>query len=264
MRTIAPLLLAALIFAAPAAGQTLRGRVVDAGSGAPVAEAGVTALGSRGNEAMRARTGTAGEFTLVSRTPGVFRVRVERTGYASATSREVTVGPGETVEVEIRVSAQPLTLEPLTVKGRQGPQRTPEMETTGFYEREARGFGRFYRREFIEARKQRPMANILDEVPGIRLFRDRAGTEYVIFDRAQTTGSLRRASKGEEDKCLPLFFLDGNRVAVGGRMQSVNDLVDATQVEAVEVYGSAAQLPVEFNSVDAGCGVIVIWTRRGR
>jgi hypothetical protein len=34
------------------------------------------------------------------------------------------------------------------------------------------------------------------------------------------------------------------------------------QIEAVEVYTSAVQIPAQFNTAGSGCGVLVIWTRR--
>ena len=35
------------------------------------------------------------------------------------------------------------------------------------------------------------------------------------------------------------------------------------EVEAIEAYDSPASMPAEFGGSRAGCGVIVIWTRRG-
>lgn len=35
-----------------------------------------------------------------------------------------------------------------------------------------------------------------------------------------------------------------------------------TDIESIEVYRSAAEVPAEFNSTSSGCGVIAIWSRR--
>jgi hypothetical protein len=242
----------------PCDAQSIRGRVVDAATGAPVAEAAVSAVAPRGGVAGRGRSGAGGEFALAFRGPGAFRVRVERTGYATATSGEVTVGPAETVEVEVRVSARPLELDPLTVTARRGPQRIAAMEHTGFYEREARGFGRFYRRDFFEKRETRPISDVLDEMPGLRMFRDNRGAVVLVFDRAQATGAFQRAQKGQADFCPPVYYLDGTYLGTA----NVDQVLLTNRVEAVEVYGSAATVPVEFNSTGSACGVIVLWTRR--
>ena len=258
-RTIA-LAVSGLLLAHPVSAQAIRGQVVDATSGGAVAEAAVTALDENQRAVVRERTNAAGEFALSFRSPGVFRVRVERTGYQTVTSSAVTVGPGESVQVEIKVSPSAVALAPLMVVGRQGPQRNPAMESTGFYEREARGLGRFYRREFFEARVSRPLTSILDEVPGVNLHTDRRGNKYALFDRAQTSGSLRSGG----GKCYPAFFIDGVRVAVNPDVTRASDLVQADNIEAIEAYASASQLPVEYSGAESACGVIVIWTRRSR
>lgn len=259
LRTLLLTLLAAGAAVTPLAAQAISGRVLDAATGAGVDLVTVTALNSQQQPAARGRTSATGEFRLALAAPGVYTVQVERTGYRTVASQPITVGANQNAEVALRVSPEAVTLEPLTAVAR----RVPALVPTGFYDREERGFGRFYRRDFVEKRINRPFANVLDEVPGIRLYRDRSGTEYVIFDRAQATGAFSRLSKGEDDKCLPVFYLDGNRVTVGPRGTTASDLVQSSEVEAIEVYGSAAQLPVEFNGSDASCGVIVIWTRRG-
>ena len=33
--------------------------------------------------------------------------------------------------------------------------------------------------------------------------------------------------------------------------------------QAIEVYGSAAEVPPEFGGTSGACGVIVLWSRRG-
>lgn len=259
----------ALLFALPGAleAQSLHGRVVDAASGEAVPEATVQVTGAEPRQAVRARTRADGGFTLALKGPGAYRVRVERTGYAPATSQEVEVAAGEAVQVEMRISAQPLTLAPLTVVGRQAPRRISSLEPTGFYNRETRGHGRFLKREDMERRRGNRLATILDEVPGVRLYRDRRGNEYVTFDRAQSNGAFSRAQRGEADLCQPVFFLDGGRVNTGTANRggvTLNDLVAPEQIEAIEVYASVAQIPVEFNASDAACGVVLIWTRKER
>ncbi|RMH14199.1 MAG: hypothetical protein D6701_11515, partial [Gemmatimonadetes bacterium] len=42
------------------------------------------------------------------------------------------------------------------------------------------------------------------------------------------------------------------------------DLIRPEDIEAIEVYRGASEVPAEFGGSDAGCGAIVIWTRRGR
>jgi hypothetical protein len=100
----------------PAAAQVVRGRVVDAESGAAVALARVAVTGS-GQRALRTTTAADGRFSVRLSRGGPFRVQVVRTGYAE-TGRSSTVGPNDTVDVDVRVSAVAHRLDPVTVTAR--------------------------------------------------------------------------------------------------------------------------------------------------
>ena len=47
----------------------------------------------------------------------------------------------------------------------------------------------------------------------------------------------------------PLFNLNG---------------MTAAEIEGIEVYSSASQVPAQYNKTSGGCGVMLIWTRVGR
>ncbi|WP_420125950.1 carboxypeptidase-like regulatory domain-containing protein [Longimicrobium sp.] len=100
----------------PAAAQIVRGRVVDAESGAAVALARVAVIGS-GQRALRTTTAADGRFSVRLSRGGPFRVQVVRAGYAEA-GRSSTVGPNDTVDVDVRVAAVAHRLEPVTVTAR--------------------------------------------------------------------------------------------------------------------------------------------------
>ena len=58
--------------------------------------------------------------------------------------------------------------------------------------------------------------------------------------------------------CFPTVFIEGVRVLLD-EQTSINDLVPAQDVVALEVYVRSASVPAQFMSQD-GCGSIVIWT----
>jgi hypothetical protein len=63
--------------------------------------------------------------------------------------------------------------------------------------------------------------------------------------------------------CPPAVYLDRMLLNPGrGERAVIDDWVLPGEVEAVEVYDSPASLPAEFGGSRAGCGVVVIWTRR--
>lgn len=74
-----------------------------------------------------------------------------------------------------------------------------------------------------------------------------------------------RYERDPRGPCPPAVYVD--RMYVGGGMNEepagIDGLVIPTEVEAVEVYEGPASLPAEFGGSRAGCGVVVIWTRRG-
>ena len=121
-RSAAAALLA--VFApAAATAQVIVGRVIDAASGNGVAGATITA---EGPYSPRALSGADGRFSIALGEAGSYRVRAARQGYRGARSRLVSVGPGDTVSVELRIAAAPVALRALEVTARKRP-----VEVTG-------------------------------------------------------------------------------------------------------------------------------------
>jgi hypothetical protein len=62
--------------------------------------------------------------------------------------------------------------------------------------------------------------------------------------------------------CRVHILVDGVRLPLSGD-DSVDDVLSAGVVAAVEIYATAAELPAEYSGSDSRCGVVAIWTRRG-
>ena len=232
------------LLATPLAAQTIRGRVVDARTGEGVPQAAVVALTAGDRRAGQARTGADGKFSLPVRAPGEMRLRVDRTGYRQTLTDLMPVAAQETIDVEVSVSAAPLTIAPLRVTARVEPPRRRSLELSGFYDRETRGFGRFLRREEIERHGDFSLANALSRVPGVAIRYVRV-KQYIYFTRYG---------------CTPHIYLDGVRMIVG-RGEDINAVVSTFQIEAIEVYQSPIEIPVEYNRGRGACGVVLIWTK---
>jgi hypothetical protein len=54
--------------------------------------------------------------------------------------------------------------------------------------------------------------------------------------------------------------LDGVPYALLGG-ETIDDVVSPTQLEGIEVYRHAAEVPAEFLTAGSSCGAIVLWTR---
>jgi hypothetical protein len=115
---VAALIILFLTVPSPAVGQVIRGRVVDAQSGAGVPMARVVVSGVDRRYTRRMFTAADGRFAFPLRRGGSFRVQVTRAGYAETRTRSYTVGPNDTVDVDVRVSAVAVRLDPVTVTGR--------------------------------------------------------------------------------------------------------------------------------------------------
>jgi iron complex outermembrane receptor protein len=114
--------LASLVaLAAPAAAQivgTVTGRVTDASSGAPVADAQVRVIGSTTGVMTR----TDGSYRLVL-APGSYELRVSRIGYAAARD-SVRLDAAVTVTKDFRLEQTGLSLDQIVVVGSRRPDRT--------------------------------------------------------------------------------------------------------------------------------------------
>jgi len=240
-----------------AAGQrgVVLGRVVDGESGRAIEMVEVRLVGAV--ESVVRVTDGEGAFLFPRVRPGPYEVVLEHLAYGSHTDT-VEVGEGELLSYEARLVMEPIELAALTVTVRR---RDISPMLLGFYERMSMDLGGYLiTREDIERRQPNRISQMIAEAPGARV-RCPGGRCYVIFARYERD-RLRGA-------CRPAVYVDGTYV-FGGRnppagteRDRIDDYVIPTEVEAVEVYDSPGSLPAEFGGSRAGCGVVLIWTRRG-
>ena len=92
-RAVAVPALAALVLAAPAAAQEIRGQVVDANNGIPVALAGVYVLDGERSVVVAAAADTAGYYSIAPPGAGEYYLAVQRLGYFENETPLFEVGP---------------------------------------------------------------------------------------------------------------------------------------------------------------------------
>jgi hypothetical protein len=63
--------------------------------------------------------------------------------------------------------------------------------------------------------------------------------------------------------CPIHLYLDGQRVRVDWS-ETIENLVPAASILAIEIYTSPAELPAEYGGSATRCGVVGVWTKRGR
>lgn len=213
----------------------LEGRVLDAQTSRPVADAEVRLERVAGAQI----TDPEGVFRFGRVPPGEYEVQVRHLGFRTVADT-LEVDMSTTVEATIRVAPDVIPLEPISVV-----VRSLVLERSGFYEREDRGSGHFVTRQQIQDLQPLQSSEMLRRVPGVRLQRTRDG--LVALGRAN---------------CPFRFVIDGARTSAGFTI----DLVPIGDIEGLEIYLGPSQVPGEFSGfssdVNGTCGVIVVWTRR--
>lgn len=238
----------------------LVGTVVDAGTGAPVEGASVRLVAGDGQVVGQAVSDPTGRVILVPERSGTFALEAERLGYAPSRGEALDLFRG-TRRVEIRLATEAISLEEMvvTVKG-----RFPALERNGFYQREERGLGVMLDRDALDALVPVKAGDVLRRQRGVTVGPSSRGNttrRFFVFRRATLA----------HDYCLPVVYLDGAIVRPGGPISnpdaeerlSLDEIIPAQDIEAVEIYDTASEIPVQFMGPGSACGVVVIWTRSG-
>ncbi|MEO8878830.1 MAG: carboxypeptidase regulatory-like domain-containing protein [Gemmatimonadaceae bacterium] len=117
----------------------------------------------------------------------------------------------------------------------------------GFDQRAKRGLGSFITRDDIEKRQSILTTDLFRTVPGLNVAFD--GTNY-------TVQSARSGNKS----CPMQWYLDG--APFDNSDNSLDQMIRPDDIEAIEVYKSASEVPVQFQGQNASCGTILVWTKR--
>ncbi len=231
--------------ARPAAGTArLVGRVIGPDA-QPVRGARVQVWGTDA----RTESGPDGRYTLADLPAGTFTVEVRGVGLEPS-RLPVDFANGQTAEVRVSLGKAAQQLERVAVVGK-ATERSRFLED--FERRRHSGQGLYFTAADIE---RKHATEVTDVIRGV-------STLDVVPRGAR--GNVLRGRRN----CMPTVWLDGNLIRGGAN--EIDDLVRASAVEAIEVYGGGSIVPAQFNITGTGgslvggptsCGAVLIWTVR--
>lgn len=233
-----------------AMGQTLRGQVLNAGTGRPVPDVAVVLLNRDNRSLLRVLTDADGRYVAQAPEPGSYRLRFEIPGYRMTITELIALKRGETREFPAQLApANAIALDTVVVAGQTVPAHLLD-----FYIRKSRGLGTFITPADLERLHPGEPSDVVRRLEGFD----------VAYDESDPSRKLiknRRFGGGRGRTCPPVIFVDG--VYVGNSdSYDINSALWVDRLDAVESYPSAARIPVEFNTTGTQCGVIAFWTKR--
>jgi hypothetical protein len=253
MRTRQPIVSMLLLGAAAlvtAAGslvaQQLHVVMLDPATGRPVPLVAVNLVpDSSGSPSTAVKSGADGAATLSAPAPGVYRLHAVMPGSGDASSPAIDLLPSDELSISWRPQANKNGLTPIIVTA---SNRKTSSKLGGFQQRQQHHtFGTFITRDVIDQRKAMRVSDVLSTVPGL-----------VFSPSARGFGLDVRTTEG----CRPTVYLDGIRYPLL-RGETIDEIVDPSILEGIEVYPHAAEVPPEFQGPGTNCGAIILWTRVG-
>lgn len=243
---------------------TLTGIIVDEGSDEPIEGATVFLEDLR----RMATTNALGRFTIPSLPPGTVAMEVTRLGYAE-THGTVAIRSSRTTDTRIAMATEAIAMEPIVVVGTRQRMDLPGMDD--FEMRFNSGWGKFVLAEEIEARMPLRLSHMLQETGvetisnGRFLVMRRTGCAPMVYlDDVKLTHLARGGGGGDRrgGSSGMRYWANPDASPEEEAAWAVN-LVQPSDVWAVEVYRGPAEVPAQYLDSNSRCGVILIWTKRG-
>jgi hypothetical protein len=246
-------------------GQTVKGVVRDMANGAPIADASVVLLDSRGRVQRGTLSDPDGSYVLVAPGKGKFKIRVGAAGYITKDSPDLELAENAEEQIDVVLVSD-----------------DPDAGPPGFNARMQRDEGEFLTRADIDASGTNVFTELLRYTSGVtivplptRVAGDSLSEEgrshldpasaYTVRLKATRTPTGARQRLEATDDCVPVLWVDGLWWGPidGASDRGPNGKLFPDEIEAVELYNHPSILPALFDSgADAqNCGVVVVWTR---
>lgn len=196
--------------------------------------------------ALAATADDAGVARLTRVPPGRQVIAVGRIGYRDQ-RLAVALRPALDQRVDVALVAEPVEVPAVEATAERLTPGEQMLTQFGFFDRQQRGRGTFITRDDLERHRPRTVSDAIRYLGRLRVARG------VVRPPA-----WRRGNTLAPGGPCPQFILDGVTLH-----DFRADELNVHDVEAIEVYRSAAHAPADFvKHPNPDCAVIVIWTRR--
>jgi hypothetical protein len=232
-------------WAFPAHAQTIQGTLRDRETNNPIGYGRLVLVGERGDSVASVLANRDGLFSITASQPGGYYLRASAIGYKDTTAGIFDLDRGGSISLEFRIYPVPITLEGVVATLPQDRVRPAALIRNGFYDRMTGGMGRFLTPADIDKAHVLRSTDLFFGIPRVFVQGSSQGDTITML-----------STFGE---CAPMLYVDGILVS---RAPTDRDMPSITDIEAIEVYRGAAEVPLQWGGTAAqGCGVIVLWTK---
>jgi hypothetical protein len=231
------------------AGYTVSGTVADR-EGNPVAGADVSLI-ERDTATRFVRTDQNGRFRMEELMTPALAFRVRRLGFLAKTVLVHITNTDRSATVFVTLEQSVASLDPMRVVDDEGDLVMPDARLEAFYKRaQTNSFGRYITEAMIEKAHAQHVSDLMRTLPGVLIRPTRKIGNTVRFRNC----GVQRESP---ESVGPLIWVDGVRMP-GAELDEVTQAAD---VAAIEVYPALAGIPAQFFDRSAVCGTILVWTK---
>jgi hypothetical protein len=176
----------------------------------------------------------------------------------------VRVADADSVRADVLLVPFAVPLEPLKVTA---PPPSSSIGVGGFTERRILGFGMFIDSTELRRNENVRLGDLLGRL-GVQVQRTRESAFAVSTSQVGPWG----------ERCPMSVMVDGAMIYRSSGVQvkgmpppvspalppDLNSFLGVMDLQAVEIYRRASEVPLEFGGRTSVCGLIVLWTRRAR
>jgi hypothetical protein len=244
-RRISLIALALLAGTTSVRAQTIQGSLRDRETDRVIGYGRLVLLTQSGDSVASVLANQDGLFSISAKQAGSYYLRASAIGYKDTTAGIFDLDQGGSISVEFRIYPVPITLAGVVATLPQDRVRPAALIRNGFYDRMTAGMGAFLTPADIDKAHVLKPTDLFFGIPRVFV---QTGSQGDTITMLSTFG-----------ECAPMLYVDGILVS---RAPSDRDMPAMVDIEAIEVYRGASEVPLQWGGTAAqGCGVIVLWTK---